>query len=87
LSCSISKEAHVSFRGSSVEGQAPAEGSSTLVEFFLSEVDGGTLLRVVESGFASLTMTDADREMSVEGNTAGWEFQLAVAKRTTETPG
>src|ERR1700722_7586583 len=38
-------------RGTDVE---PAEGSSTLVEFTLTEVFAGTLLRVAETGFTSV---------------------------------
>ena len=51
------------------------------MEFFLTERDGGTLLRVVGSGFAAL----ADgREAAVEGNIKGWELQLGFAKRDAE---
>ncbi len=53
----VSSEAprHVSYRGGSLPGQAPAEGASTLVEFFLTEHDSGTLLQL---GFAK---RDAER--------------------------
>lgn len=74
---------HVAFRGSAEVNQVPGEGTSTLVEFFLTETPGGTLLRVVESGFASLTMPAAQRAEAVEGNTRGWELQLAIAERET----
>jgi uncharacterized protein YndB with AHSA1/START domain len=75
----VSAEAprHVAFR-------SPWEGASTLVEFFLSEADGGTLLRVVESGFASLVVSAEDRATFIDGNTKGWETQLGVAKRDSE---
>jgi uncharacterized protein YndB with AHSA1/START domain len=75
---------HVAYRGSPVEGQPPAEGSATLVEFVLAERDGGTLLRVVESGFASLAMPAERRREQFEGNVKGWEMQLGVAKGVTE---
>ncbi len=38
-----------------------AEGSSTLVEFTLSPDGAGTRLRVVETGFASLAVTEEER--------------------------
>lgn len=63
----------VAFRGAA-PGQEPGEGS--LVEFHLSERDGGTLLRVVESGFPA--------GFDVEGNEKGWEQELGVAKRRVE---
>lgn len=51
----------------------PAPGNRTLVEFTLAEQDGGTLLRVVESGFATL---DGDQELAVKDNTHGWQQEL-----------
>jgi uncharacterized protein YndB with AHSA1/START domain len=73
---------YVSFRGYS--GEVPREGTSTLVEFFLAERDGGTLLRVVESGFESLAMPAERRAAAVEGNIKGWQVQLGFAKRDAE---
>lgn len=77
-----SDPSHVSYR--SYPGEPLEEGSSTLVEFFLSEQDGGTLLRVVESGFASLAMPTEDRAAAVEDNIKGWEMQLGFVKRDAE---
>jgi uncharacterized protein YndB with AHSA1/START domain len=54
----------------------------TLVEFKLSEVDGNTLLRVVESGFASLPAGRQDEAFC--GNSKGWEFQLQNIARYAE---
>ncbi|GIJ49028.1 toxin [Virgisporangium aliadipatigenens] len=64
--------------------RSPWAGASTLVEFFLSESGAGTLLRVVESGFDSLELSDTERGEAVDGNTKGWEAQMAHAKRLTE---
>lgn len=75
---------HLSYRGASVPDQAPGEGTSTLVEFFLTEQAGGTLLRVVESGFESLAMPAERRAAAVEDDIAGWELQLGLAKREAE---
>ncbi|HEV3359773.1 MAG TPA: SRPBCC domain-containing protein [Pseudonocardiaceae bacterium] len=63
-------------------GEEPTEGRGTLVEFWLSERDGGTQVRVVESGFAALAATDEVRQQQFEGNTEGWRFELdLLAKR------
>jgi len=77
---------HVAFR-SAFPGQATEEGTSTLVEFFLTEKGGGTLLRVVESGFASLSIPAERRAAAIEDNIEGWEQQLGYAKRDSESAG
>jgi len=74
---------YAAFRGGDDPDVVPAEGNSTLVEFFLTEQDGGTRLRVVESGFAAL-YRPAERQAWIDDNTAGWEMQLGVAKRDAE---
>ena len=75
---------YVSFRGGDDPAQPLVEGTSTLVEFFLSERDGGTLLRVVETGFAALYPNAERRAAAYDGNVEGWEMQLAFAKRHAE---
>ena len=75
---------YVSFRGGDDPAQPLVEGTSTLVEFFLSERDGGTLLRVVETGFAALYPNAERRAAAYDGNIEGWEMQLAFAKRDAE---
>jgi uncharacterized protein YndB with AHSA1/START domain len=52
---------------------------TTLVEFELIEREGGTVLKVVESGFDQITLA---RRAAVFGeNEQGWEYQLAsIAK-------
>jgi uncharacterized protein YndB with AHSA1/START domain len=47
----------------------------TLVEFTLSEKDGGTDLEVVESGFDSLP--DHRRDEAFRMNVSGWKQQMA----------
>ena len=65
---------------------APAEGASTLVEFTLTEVPLGTLLRVVETGFASLHGTTAEQEKALQQNTEGWTSELAELMEYAERP-
>ncbi|MFC9555432.1 SRPBCC family protein [Rhodococcus sp. NPDC056960] len=76
---------YVSFRGGDDPAQPLVEGTSTLVEFFLTEREGGTLLRVVESGFAAMYPSAERRASAIEGNVEGWEMQLAFAKRDAES--
>jgi uncharacterized protein YndB with AHSA1/START domain len=50
--------------------QTPSGGPTTLVEFELEEIEGGTRLSLVESGFASLK-PESRRE-----NEFGWDEEL-----------
>lgn len=54
----------------------PAPGNSTLVEFTLVSEGAATRLRVVETGFASLDMTDEQRAENRDGNVRGWQMEL-----------
>ena len=64
------------YRWASAMDAEPAEGASTLVEFTLEPAGDGTLLRVVESGFAALDVPAEDIERRIRENTGGWEQQL-----------
>jgi len=46
----------------------------TLVEFTLESVEGGTLLRIVESGFDGIPI--ARRAEALKGNDGGWTAQV-----------
>lgn len=59
----------------------PGDGNSTLVEFTLAEQDGGTLLRLRESGFATLARPAAAREAEYQGNLEGWALMLGLLQR------
>jgi uncharacterized protein YndB with AHSA1/START domain len=77
----IDRPRYIAYRGGAEEGQPPTDTASTLVEFFLTETETGTRLRVVESGFAALDLTEEGRAAAIEDNTKGWEFQLGIARR------
>jgi len=64
----------------------PVEGNSTLVEFSLTEIFAGTLLRVVETGFASLHASEAEQDKALQENTEGWQYELAELKEYAERP-
>jgi len=51
-------------------GMVPVPGTTTLVEFTLEETEGGTVLHLVESGFAALP------PKAREGNDKGWDEEL-----------
>jgi uncharacterized protein YndB with AHSA1/START domain len=72
------------FRWAREPGVAPGEGTATLVEFTLTEVPLGTLLRVVETGFAELRMGDAEQTRAAEDNAQGWAEELAELKEYAE---
>ena len=56
---------------------------TTLVEFHLEEVAGGTQLKVVESGFDRIPL--ARRAEALRMNNAGWDEQLEnIARYVTE---
>ncbi len=48
----------------------------TLVEFTLEEAEGGTLLKVVESGFDAIPI--ARRAEALKGNEGGWTIQMTA---------
>jgi uncharacterized protein YndB with AHSA1/START domain len=59
-----------------VTGEKPGNDDSTLVEFTLTPHDNQTLLRVVETGFSRLQVTDDKRAEQFENNSEGWAIQL-----------
>ncbi len=79
---------YVAYRwASAFPGEELRANNSTLVEFMLSTEDGKTRLRVVESGFASLSAPEELRETTVRFNTGGWAEAFDVLrKRAEESP-
>jgi len=75
-----------SYRWANSANTEPGEGTSTLVEFTLTEVFAGTLLRVVETGFASLHGTKEEQDKAARDNTEGWTSELAELKEYAERP-
>jgi uncharacterized protein YndB with AHSA1/START domain len=58
---------------------------TTLVVFELSEVPGGTLLKVTESGFDQVPIER--RETAYRGNTGGWAIQVGnIEKYVSQSP-
>src|SRR6202050_5094522 len=65
--------------GSKRPGEDTSSEPMTMVEFHLTEVEGGTLVTVVESGFDRLSL--ARRARGFEENDKGWEFRLGSVTR------
>jgi uncharacterized protein YndB with AHSA1/START domain len=63
------------FRWAAVGGVPIDEAPSTLVTFSLTADDGKTLVKVVETGFASLP--EDMRARSLEENTSGWKSEFS----------
>ena len=66
-----------SFRWVRGRDEEPDPDNSTLVEFTLADVGGGTLLRVVESGIRTLRMSEDELVEYTRLNGKGWTSELA----------
>jgi uncharacterized protein YndB with AHSA1/START domain len=77
---------YVSFRwlGGDQANEALESVPGTLVEFWVEERAGGVTLRVKESGFSALPVSDEKRRANIEANTTGWEEELKAAKTYVE---
>jgi uncharacterized protein YndB with AHSA1/START domain len=82
----VEPERHLSWRWHPAAIEASVDYSAeptTLVEFFLEETTGGTLFRVVETGFDQLPLA---RRAKVFGmNTRGWETQTVSIEKYVRT--
>jgi uncharacterized protein YndB with AHSA1/START domain len=61
-----------SFRWNHPEGVGPDESNSALVEFSLTEEEGRTRLRVVESGIDAVTHDDEAKARYLDDHGNGW---------------
>jgi uncharacterized protein YndB with AHSA1/START domain len=76
---------YISYRwASAFPGEDLREGNSTLIEFTLSAEEGGTRLRVVESGFAALSAPQELQARAHRDNTEGWGQVLDAFKARAE---
>ncbi|MFI0709758.1 SRPBCC family protein [Streptomyces inhibens] len=70
---------------SAYPGEVAVEGNSTLVEFTLTPEGDGTHLRVVETGFADITIPEERRaSASFESHSEGWSGQVENIRQYTE---
>ncbi len=73
---------HAAFRWMPDPGGDPAQG--TLTEFWIEDRDGGVVLKVSESGFDSLDVTEEKRRAMFADNSHGWTDQVKAAKAHVE---
>ena len=70
-------------------GEEPVQGGSTLVVMTLTPTEGGTRLRVLESGFSDLAWPEHERVRYAGQNAKGWTKELgelrAYAARATDS--
>ena len=59
-------------------------GNSTLVEFTLVPEGPATRLRVVETGFASLDVSEEEQGTAAKENTEGWTSELGELQEYAE---
>lgn len=64
------------YRWSNPPGATFDAASATLVEFNLREEGDSTRLLVVESGFATLPLSEEEKEAHVADHTQGWRAEL-----------
>jgi uncharacterized protein YndB with AHSA1/START domain len=80
----LDKPRYAAFRWLGTPFRAVSEG--TLVEFWIDErAGGGVTLRVLESGFSTLSDDPATWLKEREGNDRGWTEELANAKAFVES--
>ncbi|MCK9898231.1 SRPBCC domain-containing protein [Frankia sp. AgB32] len=65
------------FRWTQPAGETAVEGNSLLVTFDLTPSNGGTLLRMTESGFREMGWEIAVLEHEYQDHCTGWDFFLA----------
>jgi uncharacterized protein YndB with AHSA1/START domain len=70
---------------SAYPGEEATEDNSTLVEFTLATADDGTLLRVVETGFAALTIPPARVSTAgYDSHSSGWTEVVQKLRKHAE---
>jgi uncharacterized protein YndB with AHSA1/START domain len=65
-------------------GVEPTESNATRVEFTLVEQDGGVMVRLKESGFATVAGDEAFRDARRADNVEGWAAQLERLREAAE---
>jgi uncharacterized protein YndB with AHSA1/START domain len=79
---------YLSYRwASTFPGEEPGAGNSTLIEFTLRPDGDQTRLRVVETGFDSLSASLVRRQASYQDNVQGWTGELEALRLRVERQG
>jgi len=83
----IEPRTYAAFRwASQFPGEELAPGKTTLIEFTVAQKEPGqgVTVTVVETGFAALDATEAERKAGFDANTEGWGMELAGLKERAE---
>jgi uncharacterized protein YndB with AHSA1/START domain len=81
----VDPKTYAAFRWASHESGAElTPGTTTLVEFQVEPTADAVQVTVVESGFASVDLPADVRETAFQGNTGGWEEEMASLKDRAE---
>lgn len=75
---------YFSYRWARSRDTEPATGNSTLVEFTLTELEKGTKLEVVETGFTTLEIPSEEQRAHRDGNIEGWTIELNELREYAE---
>lgn len=76
---------YCSFRWAPTTPDTPlTDDNSTLIEFFLAEAEDVVTVRVLETGFAALAVSDEVRAAGHRDNTEGWQTQLGALRQAAE---
>jgi uncharacterized protein YndB with AHSA1/START domain len=65
-----------SYRWGKPDGEVPTEENSLLVQFILSENQGVTTLRLIESGFAKNNWSDEKNQEYYDDHSNGWDYYV-----------
>lgn len=65
-------------------GEKPHPENSTLVEFTLTPQGAQTRVRVIETGFGRLAVSESKRAEQLKDNTEGWASELSELKQYAE---
>lgn len=81
----VEPQTYAAFRwASAFPGEDLDANNTTLVEFFVAPADDGVEVKLVETGFAGLKLTDEGRASAWSDNTNGWHEMLADLKSRSE---
>jgi len=73
---SVEAPRRLTYRWTHPAGTTASPANSTLVEFTLTPSDGGTVLRVVETGYDGLGWPQDQQDAFVDDHTDGWSHHL-----------
>jgi hypothetical protein len=81
----VEPQGYASFRwAGAFGGVPPAQGNSTLVEFYVHAAGDAVGVTVVESGFSALELPEDLREDQMVASAGGWHYEMAGLRMRAE---